>query len=112
MAVGEDLDRWGLPVARWTEFEQLLPGIEGRARHAFHRSGPRRAEVLVAEVTAHAFKIFVMLAQRGKVDIAYARPLAAAAVQRVRTTRRLPGIRRFHAFIESTWEINHGRTNP
>ena len=89
----------------------MLPEIEDRARHAFCGVGPRRLEELVAEATAYAFKIFVLLAQRGRADIAYASPLAVIAIKQVRTARRLPGIKRFQVFMESIREVNHGRKN-
>jgi hypothetical protein len=111
VAFEKDLDRRGLPIEWEAEFEHLLPEIENRARQAFYGFGPTRAEALVAEAAAYAFKIFVLLAQRGKADIAYARPLAALAVQQVCTARRLPGSSRFQVALESTCKINHGGTN-
>ena len=35
----------------------------------------------VAAVTNHAFEIFLFLAQRGKADLAYAKPLAVSAIK-------------------------------
>jgi hypothetical protein len=77
------------------EFEQMRPEIELRARHAFRRAGPERIEELVAEVTAHAFEVFIYLAQHGKANLAYAKPLAASAIRQVRIARRLPPRRPF-----------------
>jgi hypothetical protein len=66
----------------------MLPEIERRARQAFHGVGPDRLEKLVSEVTERAFRVFSYLAQHGKADLAYARPLAMSAIKQVRTARR------------------------
>ena len=71
-------------------FEQMRPEIEYRARHAFHNVAPGRLEALVAEVTEQAFHVYLSLAQRGKADIAYPKPLAISAIKQVSTARRLP----------------------
>jgi hypothetical protein len=69
----------------------MLPEIEARARHAFRGVGPSRLEELVSEVTEHAFRVFACLAQRGNLDIVYAKPLAFSAIKQVRALRSLPG---------------------
>jgi hypothetical protein len=66
----------------------MLPEIEYRARHAFHGVTPGRLEELVGEVIGCAFHVYVFLAQRGKADIAYAKPLAISAIKQVCTARR------------------------
>lgn len=93
---GKDPIRCGSP-ASWREvFERMLPEIQYRARRAFRGAGARQLEQLVAEVTEHAFNVFVYLAQRGKADIAYAKPLAISAIKQVRRARHLPGVSPFY----------------
>ena len=75
------------------KFEQMRPEIEYHAMRAFLGFGSRWLEDLVSEVPEHAFRTFACLALRGKLDIVYAKPLAAAAINQVRTRRRLPGDR-------------------
>jgi hypothetical protein len=69
-------------------FEQMLPEIEQQARNAFEGVAKARLERLVAEVVEHAFHVFFHLAQRGKVEVVYAKPLAISAIKQVRTARR------------------------
>jgi hypothetical protein len=71
----------------------MLPEIEDRARHAFRGVWPGELEELVAEVTDLAFQVFLYLAQRGKADIAYPKPLAISAIKQVRAARRVGTIK-------------------
>jgi hypothetical protein len=68
----------------------MLPEIQYRARHAFREARPGQLEELVAEVSDLALQVFMYLAQRGKADIAYPKPLATSAIKQVRAARRLP----------------------
>lgn len=77
------------------EFERMLPEIEYRALRAFRGVGRERSDRLVAQVTEHAFEVFVYLAHRGKADLVYAKPLAMSAIEQVRISWRLPIIRPF-----------------
>ena len=95
VAFGRNSARWVWPAGWRTEFEQMLPEIESRARHAFQGIGPERLEELVAEVTELAFEVFLYLARRGKAEIAYAKPLAISSIKQVQMARRLPGVRPF-----------------
>jgi hypothetical protein len=95
VAFGNDPARWE-SLAGWrARFKMMLPEIERRARQAFHGVGPDQFEELVSEVTERAFHVFSYLAQRGKADLAYARPLAMSAIKQVRTARRVTPLRRF-----------------
>lgn len=85
--------RWGVYDASWSRFEQILPEIESHARHAFTGVEPSQLEELVAEVTQRAFHVFLHLSERGRSDIAYAKPLASSAIKLVRRTRGLPPVK-------------------
>jgi hypothetical protein len=78
-------------LAMWrVKFGQMLSEVEHRARNAFQGVGPGLREELVAEAIEHAFRVYALLAERGKADIVYAKPLAISAVKQVRAARRLP----------------------
>ena len=94
VAFGGNSKRRGWLASSRARFEQMLPEIELRARYAFRGVGPERVEELVAAVTNHAFEVFLFLAQRGKADLAYAKPLATSAINQVRIAQRLPRVRR------------------
>jgi hypothetical protein len=68
-------------------FLAMLPQIEATAHCAF-RSVPRemRAELVQAAVVA-AYAMFVRLAQRDRIELAYASPLVKFAVRQVRAGR-------------------------
>jgi len=87
VAFSRDSVRWHLRAACDARFQRMLPEIEGRARNAFRTFRPKRREELVAEVTDLAFHVFRYLAQRGKADIAYPKPLAISAIKQVRRAR-------------------------
>ena len=95
VAFGGNSRRWRRVAAARAKFEQMRPEIELQARHAFRRAGPERIEELVAEVTAYALEVFLCLAQHGKANLAYAKPLATSAIRQVRIARRLPPSRPF-----------------
>lgn len=72
-------------LATWrVKFGQILPEIELRARNSFQGAGPRRREELVAEAVENAFGVYILLAECGKADIVYPKPLAISAVKQVR----------------------------
>lgn len=85
--------RWGVRDGYWARFEQLLPAIESQARHAFPGLETSQLEELVAEVTERAFHVFLHLSERGRGDMAYAKPLATSAIKLVRRTRGLPPLK-------------------
>jgi len=95
VAFAQDLARWD-SLAGWRlRFETMLPEIERRAKRAFRGVGPERLDEIVTAVAERAFHVFVTLAQRGKADLAYARPLAMTAIEQVRANRRAASMRRF-----------------
>jgi hypothetical protein len=90
VALGKNWARWGPLAGVRAKFEQMRPEIEVQARHAFQNVSPGLLDALVDEVTEHAFHVYVSLAQRGKADIAYPKPLAISAIKQVSTARHLP----------------------
>lgn len=70
-------------------FEQMLPQIQLMASYAFRDKDPELREELAAEVVARAYVAFVRLAEQGRADIGYARPLAMYAVRQVKSGRRI-----------------------
>ena len=83
-------------LAGWRlRFETMLPEIERWAKPAFRGAAPDRMDELLTAVAERAFDVFVMLAERGKADLAYPRPLALTAIEQVRAIRRKPSLRRF-----------------
>lgn len=70
-------------------FLQLLPRIQRQARWAFRTLHPDLREDLIAETIALAYVLFLRLVRRGRIDLAYATPLASFAIRQVRTGRRL-----------------------
>ena len=76
------------PTAKVREDEQfleLIPDIERYARFAFRTLRLEEREEAVAEVVAYAFCAFRRLAERGKLDVAYAAPLARFGIARFRS---------------------------
>jgi DNA-binding CsgD family transcriptional regulator len=71
------------------KFLELLPGIRRYARHAFRRLPVQSREELVEEAVANSLVAFVHLVVRGKVDLAYATPLAMYATRQIRAGRRI-----------------------
>ena len=72
-------------------FLTMLPAIVTHARVAFRCLDPDAKAEAVQEVVANAFVAFARLVQLGKIDIAYATPLARYAVAQVRDGRRVGG---------------------
>ena len=70
-------------------FLEMLPLIRSQARLAFHRLRPELKNELVQEVVANAYCAFAALVSRGKVNIAYATPLANYAIRQVIAGRRV-----------------------
>jgi hypothetical protein len=69
-------------------FLKLVPDITRYARFAFRRLQPEEREEALCEVLAWAFCAFRRLAERGRLDVAYAAPLARFAIVRFRSGRR------------------------
>ncbi|MFO7901247.1 MAG: hypothetical protein ACQESR_13195 [Planctomycetota bacterium] len=93
IAFSTNSGRWEVRDAYWARFEQILPEIESQARHAFPGLETHQLEKLVAEVTERAFHVFLQLSERGRGDIAYAKPLAKSAIKSVRKTRGFPPVK-------------------
>lgn len=66
-------------------FEQMLPQIRREVNLALRAVPADQREGLIEEVVQRAFGTFLSLAERGKIQIAYAKPLAMTAVKQVRT---------------------------
>ena len=71
------------------KFLDLLPQIRNQARLAFRAVRPELKEELLAEVVANAYCAFARLVERGKLDLAFATPLAQFAIRQVRAGRRV-----------------------
>ena len=71
------------------QFLAMLPAIVTHARVAFRRLDPDAKAEAVQEVVANAFVAFARLVQLGKIDIAYATPLARYAVAQVNDGRKV-----------------------
>lgn len=90
IAFSTESGRWGVRDASWARFEGIRPEIEWQARQAFPGVKSSELEELVAEVTERAFHVYMHLSERGRADIAYAKPLAFSAIKLVRRSRGLP----------------------
>ena len=71
------------------KFLALLPRIRTRASVAFRDRQTEAKEELIAEVVANCWCAFVRLASNGKIDRAFATPLANFAIRQVRDGRRV-----------------------
>ena len=71
---------------------ELLPAIRRMASRAFRSLPSQIREDFVEEVVAHAVVAVKALHDRGKLDLAYAKPLAGYGIQRVRSGREV-GVR-------------------
>jgi hypothetical protein len=85
------IDRQGRRAAghRNDEFLAMLPEIRKQANFAFRRVPVEAREELIQEVVSQAYALFVRLAQRGKLRVVYATPLAQFAIRKVRAGQRL-----------------------
>ena len=70
----------------------MLPQIRQEANAALRAVPPHRREALIEEVVQQAFWTFLRLAEHGKMQIAYAKPLTMVGMKRLRARR---GGRRF-----------------
>jgi hypothetical protein len=68
-------------------FLAMLPAIRARAHLAFRADNPEAREEFMAEVVANAFCAFRRLAERGKLEVAHATPLAKFAIRQIRCGR-------------------------
>ena len=69
-------------------FLNMLPAIERHARIAFRERNPEQREELIQATIVNCLAAFTRLVDRGKVDAAFATPLAAYAVRQVRQGRQ------------------------
>jgi len=69
-------------------FAQMLPQIQQEANAALHAVPPDQREALIEEVVQRAFGTLLRLAERGKMQIAYPKPLAMVAVKQLGSPRR------------------------
>jgi len=68
-------------------FEHMIPQIRRHVRSAINGRDPHSREQIVASAIAKAFEIFSRLAEHGLSDLVYPRPLAMAALVRLRQTK-------------------------
>ena len=75
--------------SRWQQrFVSMLPAIESQAAHRLRNYPQHEREELIAEVVALAYCMFAMLANRGRIDLAYPTPLAAYGCRQALVGRR------------------------
>jgi hypothetical protein len=65
-------------------FAEMLPQIRQEASAALRDVPPDRRAALVEEVIQRAFSTLLKLAERGRMQIAYAKPLTMVAVKQLR----------------------------
>jgi hypothetical protein len=70
-------------------FLELVPAIERHARSAFRGLKPEEREEAVCEVLGYAYSALRRLAESGRLNLAYAVPLARFGVARCRAGRRI-----------------------
>ena len=87
VAFSKDPDggRW-LDLCR-TRFAHMLPQIRQEADAALRAVPPHRREALIEEVIQRALSTFLCLAERGKIQVAYAKPFTMVAVKQLRAQR-------------------------
>ena len=73
-------------------FLKMLPAIRRQAGYAFRRLPSELKAELVQAVIASAYMAFLRLVERGKLNAAFATPLASYAIRQVRAGRQ-PGSR-------------------
>jgi len=83
VAFSKKLDR-----GRWMDlcrvrFAEMLPQIRQEASAALRDVPPNRRAALVEEVIERAFGTLLKLAERGRIQIAYAKPLTMVAVKQL-----------------------------
>ncbi|HEV3300766.1 MAG TPA: hypothetical protein VG055_14045 [Planctomycetaceae bacterium] len=83
------------------KFLGLLPTIRDQAEYAFRRVPVEAREELIQEVVAQAYALFVRLAKRRRLALAFATPLARFAIGNVRTGRRLGSRRNSREIMSS-----------
>ena len=77
---------------RWLElcrarFAHMLPQIRQEANAALRTIPAHRRKTLIEEVIQQAFSTFLFLAERGTIQIAYAKPLTMVAVKQLHARR-------------------------
>ena len=77
-----------LPLRCQKRFVSMLPAIQQQAAHRLRNYPQHEQEELIAEVVALAFCMFAMLANRGRIDLAFPTPLAAYGCRQALTGRR------------------------
>ena len=80
-----------LPTHLQQRFVGMLPSIEQYAAHRLRNFPRDEREELVTECVALAFCMFVTLARQGKIDLAFATPLAAYGCRQALAGRRVGG---------------------
>jgi hypothetical protein len=92
------------------KFISMLPDIRKQASLAFRRIPVDAREELIQEVVAQAYGLFVRLAQRRKLDLVFATPLAQFAIRKVRAGRRIGSRRSSRDVMSSSASVTKGFT--
>ena len=80
-----DGGRW-LDLCR-ARFAHMIPQIRKEANAALGDVPANRREMLIEEVIQRAFSTFLCLAERGKIQVAYAKPLTMVALNQLHSRR-------------------------
>ena len=87
VAFAKKPDRGGwLDLCR-VRFAEMLPRIRQEASAALSNVPPHRRQALVEQVVQQAFGAFLKLAERGKMQVAYAKPLTMVAMKQLNSRR-------------------------
>jgi hypothetical protein len=100
MKATNTLHRFNSEVPAWhAGFLALEPAIRRKAKITFRLAEPELREELVAEVVAGAMVAYARLFERGKVELAFASPLARFAIRQVRSGRTVGNQRRIREVL-------------
>jgi len=89
IATAKNTRRPRLPDNWQDRFLSMLPAIEHQVAHRLHGVPAHEREDLTSEAIALAFAMFVRLAERGRIELAYATPLATYGCRQALVGRRL-----------------------
>lgn len=88
IAKAKKTGRCRMPAIWQNRFLSMLPAIEQQVAHRLHGVPAYEREDLTSEAIALAFAMFVRLTERGRIELAYATPLAAYGCRQALDGRR------------------------
>jgi hypothetical protein len=109
MKVANTLQQFNSEVPAWhAGFLALEPAIRRTAKITFRLAGPELREELVAEVVAGAMVAYARLFERGKLELAFASPLARFAIRQVLAGRTVGNRRRIREVLSGCAQQRKG----